>query len=285
MSNHGPSLVTIAQETLQIVRVGAYRAGGAELSVQAAVAAARAGTRLYEPDAVAALVAERAASLTSSVPAFEVTGETTSAASRRLLATGAEDVLALNFASAKNPGGGFLGGAKAQEEDLARQSALYDCLVTQPRYYEENRAFGSALYTDHLIYSPRVPFFRDDALALVAEPYLVSMITSPAPNAGALVRSGYSVDKIAEIPRVLARRAEHVLRVAEAHGHRVLVLGAWGCGAFHNDPELVARVWSELLRGPYAGAFERVVFAVRSREAASPNLRAFEQRFAPARHD
>src|SRR6185312_12808515 len=99
-------------------------------------------------------------------------------------------VVALNFASAKNPGGGFLGGAKAQEEDLCRCSALYTCQLTQSAYYEVNRATSSMLYTDNIIYSPDVPFFRDDRLQLLDEPFTVSIITAPAPNAGQAALKG-----------------------------------------------------------------------------------------------
>ena len=100
-------------------------------------------------------------------PACEVSAETTGAAALRLRGEGGERVLALNFASAKNAGGGFINGAKAQEEDLARASALYPCLIGQRGYYEANRRCGSMIYTDHLIYSPDVPFFRDDGWALL----------------------------------------------------------------------------------------------------------------------
>ena len=92
-------------------------------------------------------------------------------------------VVALNFASAKNPGGGFLGGAKAQEEDLARSSALYACMRDQRAYYDANRHEPSLLYTDHMIYSPDVPFFRDDRLRFLEDPFLLSILTAPAPNA------------------------------------------------------------------------------------------------------
>src|SRR5262249_60941792 len=104
-------------------------------------------------------------------------------AARRLYEDeGEQNAVALNFASARNPGGGFLGGAKAQEEDLARRSALYACLLTQRPYYDANRAERSLLYTDHIIYSPSVPFFRDRALDLVESPFCASIITAPAPN-------------------------------------------------------------------------------------------------------
>jgi uncharacterized protein (TIGR02452 family) len=275
------SLVLVAQETLAIVERGAYELPtGARVEVGPAVAKAIAGTRLYRPSDYDALEPRSTA---DSPIAFEVTGETTAEAARRLVGpAGAAGVAALNFASAKNPGGGFLRGAKAQEEDLARCSALYACLVTQREYYEKNRAAGSMLYTDHLIYSPDVPFFRDERRSLLAVPFHVSILTSPAPNAGeAEARAGREARGVRT---TLERRAAHVLKVAAHHGHAVLVLGAWGCGVFKNDPREVADVFGTLLASPpFARAFRRVVFAVYDTSQSQANRRAFEERFGARR--
>ncbi|MEZ4452203.1 MAG: TIGR02452 family protein [Nannocystaceae bacterium] len=186
------------------------------------------------------------------------------------------EVAALNFASAKNPGGGFLGGAKAQEEDLARCSGLYPCLSSQWGYYEANRAEPSMLYTDHAIYSPRVPFFRDEALDLLEVPFLLSVITAPAPNAGEHLRR--DPRGAAAVRQVLRSRARQVLRIAASQGERALVLGAWGCGVFRNDPDACAEAFA-LALDELVGAFDRVVFAVYERGGDGPNLRAFQARF------
>jgi uncharacterized protein (TIGR02452 family) len=269
----------IAQETLAITSRGAYEhASGARVDIGAAVTRAIEGTRLHRPGDYDALTP---AAAKPNPTVFEVTGETTAEAARRLVEReGEARVAALNFASAKNPGGGFLGGAKAQEEDLARCSALYPCLITQRAYYEENRASGSMLYTDHLIYSPDVPFFRDERLELLPAPFLVSILTSPAPNAGAATTHG---ERAGVLP-TLRRRAEQVLRVMAHHGHAVLVLGAWGCGVFKNDPREVAGVFAELFAGAtFERAFARVVFAVYDRSKEQANRKAFDERFGAAR--
>lgn len=272
------SLAGLAQETVAIVETGGYALpSGGRVEIGEAVARAVAGTRLYRPGDFAALDSPgEAVSRT-----VEVTGETTGAASRRLVEQeGVPRVAALNFASARNPGGGFLRGAKAQEEDLARCSALYACQITQRAYYDENRAHPSVLYTDHLIYSPDVPFFRDERLELLPRPFPVSILTSPAPNAGEARRHG---ERAEDVHATLVRRAEQVLRVAVHHGHRTLVLGAWGCGVFANDPAEVAGVFADLLAAPrFAGAFSRVVFAVYDRSKGQDNRRAFEARFGRA---
>lgn len=245
------------------------------MSIADDVAAAVAKTVLYRPGDFDDLPVPPATGETTKI---EVSAETTGAAARRLVAVeGTAEVAALNFASAKNPGGGFLGGAKAQEEDLARCSALYHCLRQQRGYYEVNRATESMLYTDHIIWSPRVPFFRDERLALLPRPFLVGIVTAPAPNAGQHLRRDPSGH--ADIRAALERRAERVLRVLATHGQRTLVLGAWGCGVFRNDPREVAEVFAGLLRSTYARSFARVVFAIYDRSRDRATLRAFEQVF------
>jgi uncharacterized protein (TIGR02452 family) len=269
----------LAQETIAIVERGSYELPShRRVDISREVAHAIGSTRLYRPGDYDALdVPEAAAEPTI----FEVTGETTAEAARRLVEReGATRVAALNFASARRPGGGFLNGAKAQEEDLARCSALYNCLLPHRAYYDENRASGSTLYTDHLIYSPDVPFFRDERLALLQAPFVVSILTSPAPNAGEAEARGEGH----AVRATLERRAEHVLRVAAHHKHGVLVLGAWGCGVFKNDPRAVADVFAGLLGSPrFARAFTRVVFPVYDRSKAQENRRAFEDRFGSGR--
>jgi uncharacterized protein (TIGR02452 family) len=285
------SLAGVAQETLSIVGQGAYVApSGKRVRLRAEIDAAVEGTILFRPAQLEALLDELpagprdAGDLADSrraAPRIEVTGETTAEAGRRLVeAEGERAVLALNFASAKNPGGGFLGGAKAQEEDLARCSALYTCQLTQRGYYDANRAHSSMLYTHHIIYSPDVPFFRDERRILLEAPFLLSIITAPAPNAGEARRT--ESNAAARVHEALDERARMVLAVAASRGHRCLVLGAWGCGVFRNDPAEVAGAFAVALgERRFAGAFDRVVFAVYTSAKNQATRRAFEQRFAP----
>jgi uncharacterized protein (TIGR02452 family) len=231
-----------------------------EVTIDAASAVA--GTRLYEPGDELSPAAHDGPS------AVEVTGESTLAAARRL----GGDVAALVFASARSPGGGFLNGAQAQEESIARSSALYPCLLAAREFYSYHRAHAELTYSDRVIYSPRVPVFRDDRGELLSSPYEVSFLTAAAPNLGAIRRN--QPDLVASVPAILRRRAGRVLEVAAAHGHRRLVLGAWGCGVFGNDPVVVARAFEEALR---ESPFERVVFAV-----LGPNRAEFSGVFAGA---
>lgn len=259
--------VKIAEQSLAACEAGSYTRAGATIDLAPALAAAKAGTVLYELAPLA--VPARAPRTTT----LEVTSESTLQTLVRV--AGAGHVACLNFASARNPGGGFLGGAQAQEESLARASGLYPCLLTQMAHYERNRAQKSLLYLDVAIWSPLVPFFRDDDGGWFATPVLASVITCAAPNAGALNR-GTTVD---QLRATLERRGRLVLDIARHHRVDTLVLGAWGAGVFRNDPAMVATVFKELLAGEFAGVFAKVVFAVIGTRETSANHRAFAEAF------
>jgi uncharacterized protein (TIGR02452 family) len=254
-------LRAIAREAVEIAERGWYHdPTGAEVRID--VGSAVAGTRLYLP------ADELPAGVAAPGTHVEVTGESTLAAARRL----GGDVAALVFASARNAGGGFLNGAQAQEESVARSSALYPCLRAAGDFYAFHRAHAELTYSDRVIYSPAVPVFRDDKATLLTKPYPVTFLTSAAPNLSAI--RGNQPELAAEVPAVLRRRAARVLAVAAAHGHRRLVLGAWGCGVFGNDPVTVAEAFAAALtRYP----MEHVVFAV-----LGPNRDEFTAAFAAA---
>ncbi|MHB8898013.1 MAG: TIGR02452 family protein [Thermoguttaceae bacterium] len=268
----------VAKETLAILDAGTYTPkGGRPVSIRNALKACEKGTVLYTPATLAQLGQPEPKGLTTR---FEVTNETTLAAGRRLAQeAGLSKVACLNFASAKNIGGGFQSGGQAQEESLARASGLYKSQGRTRVYYDANRDCATCLYTDHIIYSPDVPVFRDDAGQLLEQPYVVSMITAPAVNAGAVRK--VEPDKAEEIGPVMRRRAGYVLGVAQANGCQHLVLGAWGCGVFENEPKCVAGIFGELLLngGPYAGAFATVVFAVLDRSEDESTIGPFRARF------
>ena len=262
--------VKIAEQTLAACERGFYELAGIRIDLAPVIAAAKAGTALLELGISALAPTARTSPRTT---AIEVTGESTLEALVRVAGQG--HVACLNFASARNPGGGFLGGAQAQEESLARSSALYPCQLTQMVHYERNRHQRSLLYLDLALWSPFVPFFRDDDGGWLATPVLASVITCAAPNAGALGR-GTSVD---ELRATLERRGRFVLDLARHHAVDTLVLGAWGAGVFRNDPVMVAEIFKQLLAGDFAGVFGKVVFAVIGTSESSANHRAFAEAF------
>jgi uncharacterized protein (TIGR02452 family) len=262
-------LRALAASTTAIIEAGRYLApSGREVRIAGSTAAAVAGTRLYLPGQDAAPPVETG----GVAPVIEVTNQSSLSASRRL----GKDAACLVFASARKPGGGFLNGAQAQEESIARVSALYACQTSVPQFYTIHREERDLRYTDRVIYSPRVPVFRDEDGTLLEEPYLVSFLTAAAPNLGAILTSQLAA--AGSVPGVLAARARRVLEVAAAHGHRALVLGAWGCGVFGNDAATVARIFAEHL-GQTAGWFDHVVFAVLDRQRGAPTYNAFAEVF------
>lgn len=275
----------IARETLDILQRGSYTAPSGQLvSIAEALAYARSASLVYSPQQSDKLLQHRDILLSQrdnpSPIVFEVVNETTLAVARRLVLPDANRrVLALNFASAKNPGGGFLNGSQAQEESLARASGLYACIAPLQEMYEANRRFPSCLYTDCMIYSPDVPVFRDDEDRLLDKPYLVSFVTAPAVNAGAIARNErHHLDRIE--PTMLARM-ERLLTLALVRGHDTLILGAWGCGVFRNDPAAVAEWFARHLKdeGRYHRAFRTIVFAVLDTSPHLKTLRAFQETF------
>lgn len=182
----------------------------------------------------------------------QVANETTLQAARRLAEAGLQP-LALNFANGVQPGGGFLDGALAQEEVLCRSSALYLTLAGDPMYdFHSRRPRPDS--TDWAIYSPDVPVFRSDDGTVLERPWLLAFVTSAAPYAPAIGQP--------ESGNLLQKRILRVLAIAAAYGHRALVLGAWGCGAFGNDPRRTAEDFRRALEDDFAGSFSHVVFAV-----------------------
>jgi uncharacterized protein (TIGR02452 family) len=267
-------LRNLAQETERIVAAGAYRLpDGREVTLRAQIEAARRGTEVLGPRPVP--VPRTAPTAT----VVEVTGESSLAAARRLAD---RPVAVLDFASARNPGGGYLNGAQAQEEALCRASALHTCLLRVPEFYAHHRAHRDPFYSDRVVHAPAVPVFRDDRGRLLEAPYTAGFLTAAAPNAGVVLRS--APERAGDLPGALAVRAERVLETAAAHGYRRLVLGAWGCGVFRNDPAQVAGAFRALLGpgGRFAGTFAHVVFGMLDRTPGAGVRRAFEQVFPEA---
>jgi uncharacterized protein (TIGR02452 family) len=197
---------------------------------------------------------------------------TTLEGARRLIADGCHPVV-LNFASATHPGGGFLGGARAQEEYLARSSALYACIRNNPMY-AFHRSRRDPFYTNYAIYSPEVPVFRADDGSLLDEPFTVGIITSPAVNAGKMI-----AERKSEIGPAMCLRILKVLSIGVEHGHDAIVLGAWGCGAFGNDSHEIAVLFQKALRQNFKGAYRQIIFAIvdwsRERRFIGPFQEAF----------
>jgi uncharacterized protein (TIGR02452 family) len=271
--------IEIAQQTLDILEAGQYtNQRGQVVDISAALKYSVENTVHYKPEDFENNIRR------NNECVIEVTPETTFAAAKRLVVNeGIQNVACLNFASAKNPGGGFIRGAQSQEETLSRASGLYTSLISKMEMYEINRNFNSSLYTDHMIYSPLVPVFRDDNDQLLDEPYNVSIITSPAVNAGAVKEN--EPDRVDHIPTIMFSRIEKLLSLAVLQGQTTLVLGAWGCGVFRNETRNVATWFAQQLQSEkFKHAFSRVVFAIYSPSEKQATLKDFQQVFPSVPH-
>ena len=175
----------------------------------------------------------------------------------------------LNFASYNNPGGNFINGSKAQEECLCYESYLYNVLKGRIGYYKINhKNKNRSLYTDRALYSPNVRFIREDRSVFC------DVITCAAPNKTAAQRYHKISDE--ENSKVLKERIEFVLKIAQDNGVDNLILGAYGCGVFGQNPLEVAKIFKEFLLGKYK-CFNKVIFAIPNR--LEMNYKCFKRIF------
>lgn len=201
---------------------------------------------------------------------IELTGEKTVDAILRL--KDAENVGVLNFASARHPGGGFMTGAQAQEESLCLCSGLYSCLITMEarKYFQENGKQPLSCYTDAMIYSSKVPFFKNSNNENV-DYVCVDVLTCPAINRGALMGKDNLSSSISVYDKMMYDRMFKCLCLFREQGCKTLILGAFGCGVFGNHPATISQNWYDLL-STYDFGFDKIVFAVYDRP---PNMSCF----------
>lgn len=269
-----------ARETLSIIEAGHYYSGSNKVEIGADIHKSVTGSILYRTDAFTGSM-QQADSLIATLnyhTEIKVINTTVLEAAEAIVREH-DHVGCLNFASAKNPGGGFLGGAQAQEESLALSSALYPTLIEHFEMYEYNRGRSTYLYADYMIYSPDVVVFRDDDGELLSHPYKMTFITSPAVNIGAMKHN--RPEELLLAKETMLRRMDKMLATFLAHGTKHLLLGAWGCGVFQNDPTEIASYFTHYLAndGKYSTCFKSVVFAVFDRSKEQHNISAFEEVF------
>lgn len=270
----------IAENTLQILKQGSYyNQYQKNVSLEPALSLAIENSSLWA-EAEDASLAKRKDVFLQQAPkyktTFEVKNQSTLSACRSLV-NSQQQVFCLNFASAKNAGGGFLNGAEAQEESIARASALYACQTKYQKNFYQYHLQTDLYYSHRMIYSPSVPVFRGEQGELLDEYYNVSFLTSPAVNIGALQQHN-KLDK-AKAHQVMLARTEKVLTIAAIKGYKTLVLGAWGCGVFKQDAKDVAGYFAKYLlnEGLFSNVFEHIVFAILSKD--QKNIQPFYQVF------
>ncbi len=194
-----------------------------------------------------------------------------------------KEVLVLNFANPVNPGGGVRRGARAQEEDLCRQSSLLLSLESAgaKRYYDYNKSLKTNLGSDAIIISPKVEIIKDENLNLLDESVTVAVMTCAAPY----IKEGLCGLTKEQYAELLYNRIIKMLTLSAYLGYKALVLGAWGCGAFGNDSALISDLFYKALKNiEYNGnkeniLFRRIDFAVLSRSATQYNYKQFLRNF------
>ena len=196
-------------------------------------------------------------------------------------------ILVLNLANATHPGGGVRNGATAQEEDLCRKSSLLISLEGPQAapYYEYNRALNTHMGSDAVVIHPQVEIIKDERGNLLEDTVIVAVMTCAAPN---LIygKEGMSQAELADYKKLMYTRITGMLKVAAHLGYRRLVLGAFGCGAFHNDARIVSDLFYQALKEfDYDGmkendCFRRIDFAVMDHSEDQYNYNEFSRNFA-----
>lgn len=189
----------------------------------------------------------------------------------------------LNFASATNPGGGVTRGSTAQEECLCRCSTLYANLTDQKvwkPFYAAHRQLHDPLYNDDCIYTPNVVVFKSDTqepeLLNERDWWQVNVITCAAPNLRP-DRDGNSVRISNKALLALhVKRMRRILNIASHKGNDVVILGAYGCGAFSNPPDVVAAAMRQVAL-EYRYHFKTIEFAVYCSPREDRNYQVFKQ--------
>ncbi len=266
MTDRKAFLQHIALQTLKVSLAGGYwTPEGDRVDLSSSLARSMSNKVSIPPDLELAPLPQTSPMKTR----IQVTEETTLQAAERIYHRD-EMPLALNFANGVQAGGGFLLGADAQEESLCRCSSLYMTLIGDPMY-RFHKSTNSTDSSDWAILSPEVPVFATEEGVLRSDPWTCGFLTCAAPIATAETKGQAS--------ELMVSRIDRVLHIAQHYGYGTLVLGAWGCGAFGNDPERIAGIFQHAMQGRFMGQFDEVVFAISDPNPKSHCHRSFQATF------
>ncbi len=269
-------LISIAIQNEQIVRKGYYQIDGSIYSIAHLIIGSMMDSYIlggHDPqDEDLKELEEQIPTLETFQTKVEVKHQGTVAGASEMYHAYDGDIvpLLLNFASAKTPGGGYVRGTVAQEEDLCRCSSLYFCIKDKKEYYYQFDS-NNYLFTDDFIYSKQVPFFRNEDYSLTKKPFVADVVTYAAPNNSKVPFD----DQV--LFNTFTKRIDNLLGFALKAGAKFLVLGAWGCGVFANDPDMVAKIFASFLNGKYKNLFKHVKFSVFDKTDDLKVLKAFEK--------
>ena len=202
-----------------------------------------------------------------------------------------------NFASATNPGGGVIRGSNAQEEAICRCSTLFFNLYKEEMrigFYDHHRNMLKSgemdvTYNDDCIYTPGIVVFKTDTVSPQIMPekdwYRVDVISCAAPNLRynpsnpMNPNSGNKAVQLSdmELFTLHVKRMRRILDIAKRENVEVIILGAFGCGAFYNSPEVVAEVMTQVIK-EYSYDFKVIEFAVYCSPDHTENYDVFERK-------
>ena len=189
-------------------------------------------------------------------------------------------IAVLNFANSFNPGGGVLYGSRAQEESLCRCSTLYDSISSEymkKNFYQKHLEKEDELATDDIIYSPKVKVFKSDTdfpqMLCEKDWFDVDVITCAAPNIYVDFDEKLDISN-EKLEKIHEKRLRRILDVALLNGDEVVILGAFGCGAFGNPPDLVATTAKKVI-SEYLYSFKTIEFAVFCSKRDQENYEVF----------
>lgn len=178
----------------------------------------------------------------------------------------------LNFAAYKTAGGAFLRGSRTQEGSLCHESFLYNVLIGCHEYYMGNgQGANKGLYYNRALFSPNIKFIRE------GKAKLCDVLTCSAPNKAAAEKFHYIVTK-EENTQAIQSRIEFILGILAEQQKETLILGAFGCGLFEQNPEEVAAIFKETLNTSYKNIFKKVIFAIP--DGVNNNLKTFQKVFS-----
>lgn len=260
--------IAIAKETKRITKEGRYMSGGTTIYLPEMDYT---DVQVYSPEAGASLIENHVSDTARTANNISIVAEGSFQAAGRF-----DNPLVMNFANAHKPGGGFEMGATAQEEALCRCSTLFASISSEKakEMYRYNNLHISNVESDYMLLS-KVCVFRNEKCELLRKPFMVGVISVPAPNRIGLAAFASEM----KIEKAMIRRIRIMLSIAKEQAYKAIVLGAWGCGAFHNDASKVAGYFKKVLIDEgYVGCFEHICFAIYGSEDGK-NISAFRKCF------
>lgn len=183
-----------------------------------------------------------------------------------------DKIAILNFASFKNPGGGYLSNSMAQEEAICYCTNLYPALESKRESWYKPHAsqLHNGMYENQSLLSQNVTVIASGPGSILpkSDCFTVDVLTCAAPNWTSALRYGSLSHSTLEATSI--NRVDYVMRILSYYRYDTVILGAFGCGVFKNDPGVVARAFKTSMQ---CYDFKNVVFAIPDR--SSYNYRMF----------